>query len=106
MPSFDPISVLPKTQNSSSRRWLAWFAIPLAAGFTWLAETGWQDRGLDSDGKAIFMWFGMLAGGACILLSSPRQRGLKWVLFALYPFVMLPVFIAIDFTFNGISRLF
>ena len=107
MPFFDPISVPPKAgQKSSIRRWLAWFAIPLATGFTWLAESGKRDGGLDSDGKAVFIWFGMLAGGACILLSRPRDRSLKWTFFILYAIVMVPIFTVIDFMFNGISRLF
>lgn len=107
MPFFDPISVPPnQRQNTSPRRWLPWFAIPLATGFLWLAESGRRDGGLNDDGKALFIWFGMLAGLACILSSSPRQRGLKWVLLALYPIVMVPIFTAIDFMFNGIGRLF
>jgi hypothetical protein len=88
------------------RRWLAWFAIPVATWFIWLAEAMKRDSTLDGDGKAILIVFGMLAGGSCIFWSTPRDRGSKWVYLAFYPFVMVPIFIAIDFLSNGMQRLF
>lgn len=65
-----------------------------------------RDRSLDNDGKGILILFGVLAGGACIFWSTPRDRGSKWVYLVLYPFVMLVIFIVLDFSFSGIERLF
>jgi hypothetical protein len=106
MPFFDRVPVPPELErNRSPRRWLAWFAIPLATGFAWLGQAGRKDGGLDDDGRSLFIWIGLLAGAACILLSSPRQRSLKWVLLLLYPIVMFPVLAAIDLAINGFGPL-
>ena len=98
-----PTSVPSKESlNGSPRTWLAWFAIPLATGITWQAETWWREGGLDGDGKVFVIWFGMLTGAACILLSRFRRRSSKWILLGLYAFVMIPIYVVIDIAFNGI----
>jgi hypothetical protein len=97
---------MPPPRTGSVRRWLAWLAIPLATSITLLAESMKRDRSLDGDGKGILILFGMVAGAACIVWSTPRDRGSRWVYLGFYPFVMLVIFIAIDFLFNGIERLF
>jgi hypothetical protein len=106
MPFFDHVPILPKERRvSSPRRWLGWLAIPIAVLFAWLAESGRHDGGLD-DGKDIFIWIGVIAGGTCIVLSRPQHRGLKWFVLILYLFVMPPIISMIDFMVNGMQRLF
>ncbi len=107
MPFFDRVPVPPVQEHDRGpRRWLGWFAMPLATAFTWLGQAGRKGGGLDNGLLFLFIGFGLLAGAACILLSSPRRRGFKWTLLILYPFAMFPIIAAIDLAFNGIGRLF
>ena len=107
MPFFDRVPDPPKEElNRSPRRWLAWFAIPLATGFACLAYAGRRNGGFDNAWIAFYVWSGILAGEVCILFSRPQRRGLKWALVALYPFVMFTAFAVIGAAVDGIARLF
>src|SRR5579863_1326811 len=100
----DPIDpVAPQERHESApRRWLAWFAIPVAVMIVWFAETGVHDRWLADSVEGAFLVFGMLAGAACIVFSRPQLRGLKWVLLVLYVLVIVPIIALIEIMVKGI----
>ena len=87
-------------QPDSPRRWLAWLSIPVPILLTMAAASSRQE------GSDIFAFIGVIAGWSCIAFSQPQQRCLKWILFALYPFVMVPIVGVIAFAMSGHMRLF
>jgi hypothetical protein len=83
LPFFDHIPPDPPASpadlvESTPRRCLGWLSIPLPLLFATM----------DND---VMILVGLIAGWICIALSRPQMRGLKWIFFALYPFVMGPI---------------
>jgi hypothetical protein len=116
MPFFDAVPDRPKDpapskdaaapeerQESSLRRWLGLFALPVSGMISLIAAHG--PRTGNNDSKEYFIMWGVAAGALCIVLSKPRQRALKWVWLVVYPFVALPLGGLIDFMVNGLDRL-
>lgn len=86
MPFFDaapPDPPLSKAEEAeiakhANTRWLGWLSIPIPLVFAIQ----------DNDGMLVT---GLIAGWLCIAFSHPQMRGLKWILFFLYPLLMVPV---------------